>query len=278
MVSLLSQTYQDLQTIASENHLKYKSAEPFPNIYFDDFFNPDFLNNVALEFKISNKENEVIHYQNPNENKYASVGESSFGAYTKQLAHFLNSQPFLEFLQKLTGISESLIPDPYFDGGGFHEIKPGGFLKLHVDFYKNKKTNLDRRLNVLIYLNKDWDPSYGGDFELWEKDMSKQVVKIAPLFNRLAMFTTTGNSWHGHPDPLTCPEDRSRKSFAVYYYSNGRPANEIKPEHTSRITTTFMDRKGIDPPKMKFYNNLVNFANEVLPPFVVKLIKRNRIK
>jgi Rps23 Pro-64 3,4-dihydroxylase Tpa1-like proline 4-hydroxylase len=80
--------------------------------------------------------------------------------------HFLNSQPFLEFLQQLTGIKETLIPDPYFEGGGFHEIKPGGYLKMHVDFHKHKLTKLDRRLNILVYLNEDWKEEYGGHFEL----------------------------------------------------------------------------------------------------------------
>jgi Rps23 Pro-64 3,4-dihydroxylase Tpa1-like proline 4-hydroxylase len=103
-----------------------------------------------------------IHYSNPNENKYATKGEYRFGPNTKHLVHFLNSQPFLEFLQEMTGIKETLIPDPYFEGGGFHEIKPGGFLKLHVDFHKHRKMNLDRRLNLLVYLNEDWEESYGG--------------------------------------------------------------------------------------------------------------------
>lgn len=190
--------------------------------------------------------------------------------------HFLNSEPFLLFLQNLTGIKETLIPDPYFEGGGCHQIKPGGYLKLHVDFHKHRKMNIDRRVNVLVYLNKDWEESWRGHFELWEKDMSKMVTKIAPFFNRMAIFSTTDYSWHGHPDELLCPENRTRKSLALYYYTNGRPDTDVSYESRQRITTTFAVRKGQDSKKMTFYNGLVNLVNDILPPFMLRLIKKFR--
>ncbi|MBI1224865.1 MAG: 2OG-Fe(II) oxygenase [Bacteroidetes bacterium] len=190
--------------------------------------------------------------------------------------HFLNSQPFLEFLQNLTGIEETLVPDPYFEGGGCHQIKSGGFLKVHVDFHKHKMMGLDRRVNVLVYLNEDWDEAWGGHFELWEKDMSKCVTRIAPFFNRMAIFSTTDFSWHGHPDALACPPDRSRKSLALYYYTNGRPDSEVSEANRQRITTTFAARKGQDSTKMTAFNNMVNLANDLLPPIVVKGIKKFR--
>ncbi|TVR89852.1 MAG: 2OG-Fe(II) oxygenase [Saprospirales bacterium] len=278
MSEILSEGFSDLDKVAEEYREKYQNANPFPNGYFDNFFNPDFLRAVANEFPDLKKEKEKIYYDNPNERKHASKGERSFGPKTKELVHFLNSHIFLEFLQKLTGIRETLIPDPYLEGGGFHEIKPGGFLKIHVDFHKHRKMNLDRRLNILIYLNENWEESYGGHFELWERDMSASEVKVAPLFNRLALFSTTGDSWHGHPDPLTCPPDRSRKSLALYYYSNGRPDNELDKASRNRITTTFSERKGVDSSDMKRYNRFVNLANDVLPPFLVRTIKKFRNK
>jgi Rps23 Pro-64 3,4-dihydroxylase Tpa1-like proline 4-hydroxylase len=164
----------------------------------------------------------------------------------------MNSEPFLRFLQELTGIKETLIPDPYFEGGGVHQIKRGGFLKVHVDFHRHRLLQLDRRVNVLVYLNKDWKDEYGGHFELWERDMSRCVKKIAPLFNRMAIFSTTADSWHGHPDKLNCPEGRSRQSLALYYYTNGRPSYEVPDRQ--RITTTFAARKGQDATHMALYN------------------------
>lgn len=276
MEKILSDRFSDLMQLAKDKQASYTGAAPFPNIWFDDFFNPDFLRSVIAEFPDLQKQKEAIFYNNPNENKHATKGEHSFGPHTRRLVHFLNSQVFLEFLQELTGIKETLVPDPYFEGGGFHEIKPGGFLKIHVDFHKHRLMNLDRRLNILIYLNEDWAESYGGHFELWEKDMSQSAVKIAPLFNRLAMFSTTGNSWHGHPDPLTCPPERSRRSLALYYYTNGRPDSELDATTRNRITTTFTEREGMDSAKMKRYNTFVNLANDLLPPLVVRTIKKFR--
>ena len=104
---------------------------------------------------------------------------------------------------------------------------------VHVDFNKHGRYQLDRRLNLLLYLNKDWQEDYGGHFELWDRDMKNCVQKVLPVFNRVAIFSTTEHSWHGHPDPLNCPEDRSRKSLALYYYTNGRPSDEEAEQHST---------------------------------------------
>ncbi|MFN0031874.1 MAG: 2OG-Fe(II) oxygenase [Flavobacteriales bacterium] len=274
-MSFFKQPIDDLPELGRQQSQQYISAAPFPYISFEDFFDADTLRNMAAEFPELGSGTD-INYVNPNENKFASKGEGRLGQKTRELVHLLNSQPFLEFLQNLTGIKEALIPDPYLEGGGYHQIKPGGFLKVHVDFHKHRHMNLDRRINVLVYLNEDWKEEYGGYFELWERDMSKCAVRFAPLFNRMVIFSTTDYSWHGHPDALTCPEGRSRRSLALYYYTNGRPAEEISPENRTRVTTTFTARKGQDSGKMKVFNGMVNFANDVLPPFAVRLIKKFR--
>ena len=159
--------YDELMGLASHYKSTYSSNSPFPNIYFDDFFNDAFLTEVLSEFpEMGGKED--IQYKTPNEVKLASRGESRFGKATKVFMHFLNSEPFLNFLSELTGI-EDLLGDPYYEGGGCHQIKRGGFLKVHAEFNKHKRTGLDRRLNVLVYLNKDWKEEYGGHFELWNE-------------------------------------------------------------------------------------------------------------
>ena len=152
---MLNSSNTNLQDLGTQLASKYQTNKPYPSIYIDDFFDENILEKVLEEFPKVDQLKDKIYYANPNEDKYATKGEYSFGPQTKKLVHFLNSQPFLEFLQKITGIEETLIPDPYFEGGGFHEIKPGGFLKVHVDFHKNKKLQLSRRVNFLVYLNKD---------------------------------------------------------------------------------------------------------------------------
>ena len=128
---------------------------------------------------------------------------------------------FLNFLQNITSIKEKLIADKELNGGGMHEIKKGGLLKIHSDFNKHPNLKLDRRLNVLIYLNKNWKEEYGGHLEFWDKEMKCCKTKILPIFNRMVIFSTTDFSNHGHPDPLNCPDLMSRKSIATYYYSDG---------------------------------------------------------
>ena len=139
---------------------------------------------------------------------------------------------FLQFLSEVTGIP-NLISDPGFEGGGLHQIIPGGKLGVHADFNRHRDYGLDRRLNLLLYLNKDWREEYGGNLELWDRNMSKCEARVAPLFNRVMVFGTTDFTYHGHPDPLQCPEGMTRKSMALYYFSNGRPAEEVTGDHST---------------------------------------------
>ncbi|MEP5613948.1 MAG: 2OG-Fe(II) oxygenase [Cyclobacteriaceae bacterium] len=225
-MSYLGITNKNLGEIAKSHAKEYKSAFPFPNIHFEDFFNESFLDSVLAEFPDLSQTN-ARAFKNKKEIKLAAKGETTFGVETKRFMHFLNSEVFLNFLQTLTGIKESLVGDPYFVGGGQHEIKKDGLLKVHADFNKHPMLGLDRRINVLVYLNKDWKEEYGGHFELWGTQMEKCEKKILPKFNTMAIFSTTDFSYHGHPDPLKCPEGMSRKSLALYYYSNGRPKSEV---------------------------------------------------
>ena len=153
-MSYLNKKHEDLQKFGEYLSNDYLNAEPFPSIYIDDFFDEQFLNQVLNEFPDLSKL-DSINFNDPNQKKFAGKGELTFGHNTRLLMHYLNSEPFLLFLTKLTGIKEKLISDPYFEGGGLHEIKQGGLLKVHADFNKHSETRLDRRINVLVYLNKD---------------------------------------------------------------------------------------------------------------------------
>ena len=270
-MNFLNPDIKDLKQFGKDKQGEYLNAKPFPSIVLDNFFNEDFLSQIADEFPDLSKQQDVITYNNQNEKKFEAKGEKYFSEKTKALAHFLNSQPILEFLQELTGIKEKLLPDPYFVGGGYHEIKPGGLLKVHADFNKHEDFKLDRRINLLVYLNKDWEESYGGHFELWDETMTRADKKVLPIFNRVAIFSTTDFSYHGHPNPLTCPPDRSRKSLALYYYSNGRPKSEISNKAHG---TLFVNRKGINDDVEKEPMTVRDFVHEVTPPFLLKAIKR----
>ncbi len=101
----------------------------------------------------------------------------------------------------------------------------------HADFNVHPKLKLDRRLNMLIYLNKDWREDYGGHLELWNRGGKECRKRILPIFNRTVVFSTTDTSFHGHPLPLTAPPGITRKSVSLYYYTAGRPAEERSTPH-----------------------------------------------
>ena len=217
---------------------QYRNNSPFPHIVLDDFISTDLLDSVLKEFPDLSAIENKIEFVNQKEIKFASQGSSELSPSARVLVNFLNSDRFLKYLQKMTGIKETLISDPYLSGGGYHEIKAGGFLKVHADANKHPKLDLDRRVNLLLYLNKDWDAAWGGNLELYcSDDLSSPAVVIEPMFNRCVIFTTTSFTYHGHPEPLACPKETSRKSIALYYFSTGRPESEMA---TAKHSTLFV--------------------------------------
>ena len=140
----------------------------------------------------------------------------------------LNSPRFVEFVGKLIGV-EHLIADPSLEGGGLHQSTTGGFLNIHADFTvhpHNRKWQ--RRANLLLYLNEDWKPEYGGDLELWSADMKQCVKKVSPIANRVLIFTTDPTSFHGHPEPMRCPEGVARRSTGpLLLQRRGRPGGPV---------------------------------------------------
>lgn len=151
----------------------------------------------------------------------------------------LNGSEFCAWLSELSGI-EQLEGDPELFGGGLHQSINGAFLNVHVDYNIHPTTQYHRRLNALVYLNKDWKDDYQGHVELWDLtgDRKERIARIAPEFNRCVIFETNEISFHGHPKPLETPEGVSRKSLATYYYTPSRPETEIAPEHNTIYVNT----------------------------------------
>jgi 2OG-Fe(II) oxygenase superfamily len=257
-----------MKEIATSARDSYQSAVPFPHVVFDDFFDPALLNAVLSEFPAPGQ----IRWQqfdNEREIKLASSVDANFGPMTRLMLYHLNSITFLDFLSTVTGIPD-LIADPCFDGGGLHQIRRGGKLGIHADFNKHRRYNLDRRLNVLLYLNKNWKEEYGGQLELWDRSMSRCEAKILPTFNRMMIFSTTDFTYHGHPDPLQCPEGMTRKSLALYYFTNGRPGHEISGEHS-----TLFKGRSKDDFRLTMGQRLRHLASDLLPPIITRQLKRS---
>ena len=225
---------KELMYKASTFKNDYINANPFPHIFLDNFFNEKSLDLLIENFPKSSNEYSS-QFDNKSEKKLTLNNPRQFSDENNNFINFLNSFIFTNFLQVITNIDETLVPDPYLIGGGLHELKNGGFLNIHADFNIHPKMKLDRRLNVLIYLNKNWNDENGGQLELWNKDMTKCYQSIIPKYNRMVIFSTTTFSYHGNPNKVKCLESTSRKSLALYYYSNGRPSNEIELGNHSTI-------------------------------------------
>lgn len=250
-----------LMGFAEANREKYVSASPFPHIAIENFMRPELLDAVLRDFPGQTH----VPWDgmiDKDQKKFAFNATSKLAPSVRQVLHFLNSKEIINFLEKLTGI-QGLIPDPHLAGGGLHELRPGGFLKVHADFNWHKQLRLDRRINLLVYLNKDWYPGYAGNLELWDTAMQGKVREYRPLFNHCVIFNTTDTSFHGNPVPVGCPPDRSRRSIAMYYYTNGRPEGEVSTSHG----TLFRNRPG----EATAAEKRTTFAKSLVPPIMLDI-------
>lgn len=252
-----------------ELHEQYMAHAPFPSISIDDFLPPEVLE-ACLEHFPAQVDVEGQTFDRAQERYKSSFNPDYMHPALRSLFYAFNARPFIRFVENLTGI-EGLIPDPYFMGGGFHEIRQGGHLSVHADFNHHREMNLERRVNVLVYLNKDWKDEYGGQLELWDEDMTSCVKSIAPVFNRCAVFNTTSSSWHGNPQPVNHPEEIPRRSIALYYYTS--TWDDSAPEKT----TQFQVRPGTGD-VTDWSVKRTELLREFLPPIIsrrlIRLLRR----
>ena len=246
----------------------YLPADPFPHIAIDNFLPEAVLERCLAEFPTDTTA--VADTFERNQERFKrSFTPDLLQPFSRHLFYSFNSRPFIRVLENICGI-RGLIPDPYFEGGGYHEIFQGGHLSVHADFNHHGPMNLERRINVLIYLNKGWKREYGSQLELWDKDMKTCVKSFVPLFNRCVIFNTSSNSNHGNPQPVNHPDGTARRSIALYYYT--ATWDDTKRKHMTQFrvrpgnTKDAPDRmlKSLDlvtdvmPPVL--YRQLVNFS------------------
>jgi hypothetical protein len=225
-----------LRETLAEDRAAFRTAEPFPHLVLDGFLRDEVA--AALEAGFPAVDHQVWkHHLHLNAHKFACNRIEAAPPLFQSVLAELNSRPLLSYLEELTGI-QGLIPDAGFEGGGLHQITPGGYLKVHADFNHHPLTGHHRRLNLLVYLNRGWQEPWDGNLELWSRDMSRCVRSIVPALNRAVLFGTTDFAYHGHPRPLACPPGQSRKSLALYYYTQDRPAAERSRPHSTLYRRT----------------------------------------
>ena len=261
-----------LRAIAERESRGYASARPFPHVVLDDLVPPAIIDACVQEFPGVDAIRWERFTDGGRTEKLATNDERDMGPVTRQLIREMNSRDFISFLEALTGIS-GLVPDPHLLGGGLHLIEPGGFLELHADFNRHPHLALDRRLNLLLYLNDGWRDEWRGHLELWDRDRRERVSRIAPIANRCVVFSTTDDAVHGHPEPVASPPGTTRKSIALYYYTAGRPERERSPDHS----TIYLSGGSIASPKTTGNRSRVrSLAHALLPPILTATIQRWR--
>lgn len=254
-----------MKDVGLERREQYQSADPFPHIAIDDFLPTELLDYVLSQFPQA-PDPESREFDRNQERFKTSYNPDYLTPDLRAFFYSLNSRPFLKFLENMTGIM-GLIPDPYFIGGGFHETRTGGHLDVHTDFNLHKPLRLERRLNALIYLNRDWKLDYGGGLELWDEKMERCVRAIEPAFGRCVVFSTDDTSYHGHPTPVNHPEGRSRRSIALYYYT------ATWDDSRSSKTTQFKVRPGTKDEK-DWRVKRTMLIREFLPPVIARPVLR----
>lgn len=208
---------------------EFGSAAPFPHLVLDDFLPDDVADALAAEYDDPAISWHPLHHVNERKSVFGDLAR--MGPVAASTVRALHSPEMLGGLERLTGIT-GLIGDPELDGAGLHRTGPGGHLNVHTDALAHgKRRTWSRQLNLILFLNRDWSASYRGDLELWDADVSTCVRRIAPVFNRCVLFQTTPFSFHGVPEGVACPEGRSRKSLALYYFRDEAHVVPLRPTH-----------------------------------------------
>jgi Rps23 Pro-64 3,4-dihydroxylase Tpa1-like proline 4-hydroxylase len=252
--------YKDLLERQKKIKQDYQSNQPFRFVMFENFFLPEQAELIYQNYPtIEDGKWDGTTYLDQ-KNKFQKT-EFEQNSILEKVFKELNSDLFLAWLQEVTEVEDTLIADDALFGGGLHQSINGAFLNVHVDYNMHPKTNYHRRLNVLVYMNKDWQDQYEGNLELWDLSQNdkKLLAKYAPTFNRCVIFETNEISFHGHPKALNTPKEINRKSIATYYYSKNRPENEISDSHN----TIYVNTEGIGGQVKRFSSGVKAFLERI---------------
>jgi hypothetical protein len=246
----------------------FKNNIPFGYTVIDNFFAEEVASYLFDNFPVMEEMPNIFNEPMSFKGQLSDI-DGKWPKFSK-IFEILQSDNFRSKISKLTGIPD-LLPDPILAGGGLHQSPRSGFLDIHVDAnYHPLNKTLHRRVNIIIYVNRNWESSWGGSLELWSDKNNKPHVlagSIVPKFNRAVIFSTTRNSWHG-VEPVNCPVNESRKSLALYYYTVSRPISELY----SDSSVIWMSKS--NKTKQLLYPFL-NFVIRILKPYAKFFRRKN---
>jgi hypothetical protein len=209
-----------LVEIGVQRAAAYRDARPFPHVVIDHLLGDARCDAIARAVPSPThpgwKRRDYAE-QAARLGQLQRTGFEGVGAELRWLLAELSSMAFLDFLGALTG-KRGLIADPHFTGAGPIVTLRGGHLALHTDFNRDSTRHLDRAVTALYYAPVVWDEAWGGELELWDRERTKCEARIAPVRDRLVIMDYDEDYWHGHPNPVSCPDDNARVVIAAYYY------------------------------------------------------------
>lgn len=210
----------------------FESATPYEHVVIPNFFKEDVAHEIVATFPDPKTSHlSWKHYDNPIEQKY-TLNEFQDLPVFKKVFNTLQSPYAVDLISQVTGIAQ-LESDPYFHGAGIHAYPNHGKLDMHLDYSIHPITQKERRVNLIVYMNPEWKPEYGGFLELWDANLKHKTEIVAPSWNTAVLFRTNNISYHGLPTPITCPENVYRKSLAIYYVSP--PTDTAKPRYKAEF-------------------------------------------
>jgi Rps23 Pro-64 3,4-dihydroxylase Tpa1-like proline 4-hydroxylase len=202
----------------------YEAGRPWRHLVATDLLPREVI--IAAEQEVTESARLLVPGQSNLRRSVKAEAPKVNSATATAVLERLNQEDFVDFLEELTGVPD-LVPDPAHKWGGLHVYGPGHYDSVHRDFAVHPTTRLWHRVNVLVYLNSDWDESYGGHLELWPVEMTRATTRIAPRAGSMLIFETHHETLHGLPEPIACPPDRLRMSLASYYFSPHRPPGRV---------------------------------------------------
>ena len=226
-LDIAEQLLAQLEPQLDQDRAKYHDEIDIPYIVFDEFLDKDLAQQVSSDFPPIGDSRWDFNYHF-NERKLGYNIEHALPPSVDSLVKALSSKAFVDYLEKLTKI-DGLIPD-YSHSKAMHYAPSGGFINLHMDPNVHPDDrHLKRQVNLLLYLNENWEKSFGGELQIWNKPVTKCYAKALPILNRCLIFNTM-KVMHGFPDPITCPEKDGRKAIVMYYFT--REDKEIRQKVT----------------------------------------------
>jgi Rps23 Pro-64 3,4-dihydroxylase Tpa1-like proline 4-hydroxylase len=232
---VLSLLHPDVREHIEDLSRQFAAAQPFRHVVIDRFLDLEFCQELIAQFPPFGA-GDARNERGEEAGKSVINNINRLGPAFRQFDRLMRDTELLSAMSRITGIPGLLYDEDYV-GGGTHENRDGQELDPHVDFNFHPRLGWHRRLNLIVFLNPEWDENWGGCLELLREpssDSGDARKVVAPLANRAVIFETTESSWHGFP-VIRTPAGRgiSRKSLAVYFYSHDRPAAEVAPSHAT---------------------------------------------